>query len=125
MLSIFKMLSFFSGSRALTGLIYHRPAGESSTFHFTLCQIMGNVANINRLVQDKINLFFQNLAVVPSLWIVKLTNSATDTNKFHRVFPRAWSVKFKGLFHPARSTYPRGSRNSVETDKNPTDLELL
>ena len=33
------------------------------------------------------------LAVVPyGLWIVKLTNLAAETNKFHRVFPRAWSI---------------------------------
>ena len=30
-----KMLSFFLVAEALTGLIYHRPPGENSSFHFT------------------------------------------------------------------------------------------
>ena len=39
MLSILKTLNFSLVAEALTGLIYHRPAGENSTFHFIFPQL--------------------------------------------------------------------------------------
>ena len=46
-------------AEALTGLIYHRPAGENSTFHFTPCLMMGKVSlkmsPENNMIQDMIN----------------------------------------------------------------------
>ena len=61
-----KMLCFFLIAEALTGLIYHRPPGENSSFRFHSLSddgrsISRNVANINKLVQDKTKLFFQNI----------------------------------------------------------------
>ena len=61
-----KMLRFFSVVEAY-GLIYNRPWGETSSF---ACfhslpddgrSISRNVANINKMVQDKTKLFFQNI----------------------------------------------------------------
>ena len=53
------MLSFSLVAEALTGLIYHRPSGENSKFHSTLCLMMGEVSPEtspkNAMIQDMIN----------------------------------------------------------------------
>ena len=59
MLRILKMLSIFSGSRGPDGPDLPSPFGRK--FQLSVQQMRGNVANINKLVQDKIKLFFQNI----------------------------------------------------------------
>ena len=53
------MLNSFLVAEALTGLIYHRPPGENSSFLFTSCLMVGEVSletsPKNIMIQDIIN----------------------------------------------------------------------
>ena len=53
MLSILKMLSFFLVAEALTGLIYHRPAGEN----FSFCVQFSFILNLPKVVHAQKSIF--------------------------------------------------------------------
>ena len=65
--------------------------------------------------------YYKKIAAVPNgPLVVKLTNSPSQS-----IFKNLVCHRFKGLFHPAKSPYSRGSPISTEIDINPTDFEFL
>ena len=102
-------------AEALTGLIYHRPLGENSNipFHHFLPDdgrsISRNVANTNKLVQDKIKLFFQNILQL------LITEHAHVTTESETHLNDGWQGGKVAAFYPRHARV--AFRSEIESTK--------